>query len=344
MDTNPESVRHAFDSDTPGPAWPGATYDAWREIVERDLQGTPFEKRLVAHTYEGLDISPLYTARDWDHSGDPSGVPGQPPLVRNARTLGTSRGGWEVREERREPDPETLNTVMLEDLEHGAGSVDLCLNDAVTIGPDRAQPHGAMICTLDDLSRALDGVHLDYITLALTGGGVYCEAAAMVHALVTARNHDPQDLRLAFNADPLAELARTGRLPGPVGEMLDRLGALGSWTNERYPKSTSVRVNTAPYHDACATASQDLAISMATGLCYLRALIDSGLEPARPRARSSSSTASPPTSSSRSPNSAQRDACGRTPCSNTAASAKNSAPCASRPAPVGARSRTGIRG
>lgn len=277
MDAN-----HHAGSRTPHTAsdWPDASFKAWREVVERDLKGAPYEKRLVSRTYEGLEIHPLYTARDWDHDRDPTGIPGSPPLVRDALPLGRTRAGWEVREERREPDPETLNRAILDDLEHGAASVDLRLNDGVTIGPEHTAPDGAMICSLADLERALHDVHLDYITLSLTSGAAFAEAAALVHALVKAREIDPAHARIAFNADPLAELARTGRLPAPVDEMLARVGALGAWTAQTYPKSTSVRVNTAPYHDACATASQDLACAMATALASLRALEKAGLEPA----------------------------------------------------------------
>ncbi|GAB4547490.1 MAG: methylmalonyl-CoA mutase family protein [Phycisphaerales bacterium] len=281
MDAKPESVSDTVNRNPQGHTWPGANYDAWREVVEHDLRGAPFEKRLVAHTYEGLEIRPLYTARDWDHRRDPTGVPGRSPLVRDARTLGNSRLGWEFREERREPDPDDLNRAILDDLEHGAGSVDLRLNDAITIGPDRASAFGAMLCTLDDLAHTLEGVHLEYITLALTGGGAFAETAALVHAYVTAKGIDPGHARLAFNADPIAELARTGHLPAPIDEMLDRISALAVWADRTYPRATAVRVNTAPYHDSCATASQDLAISMATGLCYFRALIRGGLDPAR---------------------------------------------------------------
>jgi methylmalonyl-CoA mutase len=64
---------------------------------------------------------------------------------------------------------------------------------------------------------------------------------------------------------------------------------LAAWTAKNYPLVTAVRVGTAPYHHAGATAAQDIAFGMATAVEYLRAMTGSrsrepsgtGLGPAR---------------------------------------------------------------
>jgi methylmalonyl-CoA mutase len=72
-------------------------------------------------------------------------------------------------------------------------------------------------------------------------------------------------------------LAREGQLPYSLADGLTRLADLAAWTSARYPNVRAVRVGTAPYHHAGATATQDLAFSMATALEYLRAMTDAGL-------------------------------------------------------------------
>ena len=44
--------------------FPPASYDEWRALAEADLNGAAFEQKLVSHTYEGIDLQPLYTRRD----------------------------------------------------------------------------------------------------------------------------------------------------------------------------------------------------------------------------------------------------------------------------------------
>src|SRR5215831_12149392 len=45
--------------------FPPVSYEQWRASVEGELKGVPFEKKLVTKTLEGIDIQPLYTAKDW---------------------------------------------------------------------------------------------------------------------------------------------------------------------------------------------------------------------------------------------------------------------------------------
>ena len=218
----------------PGDVWSDATYEAWRAQVERDLRGAPFERKLVSHTYEGIDVQPLYTARDWDHAGDPAGFPGAAPMVRGARASGSAAGGWDARAERAEPDPGAFNAAVLEDLERGATSIDVRLGDAFASGLDPATPAGAakigaeglLALTLDDLDRALDGVFLEMAPLAVTPGAAFVEAAGLLTALYRRRGVDPTQASMGFNADPLAELAREGALPMGVEGALRRVGQL----------------------------------------------------------------------------------------------------------------------
>ena len=41
--------------------FPPVNYDEWRALAEADLEGASFEQKLVTHTYEGIDLQPVYT-------------------------------------------------------------------------------------------------------------------------------------------------------------------------------------------------------------------------------------------------------------------------------------------
>src|SRR6185436_14130901 len=89
--------------------FPPSSYEEWRRNAEAELKGAPFEKKLVGHPFEGIDIQPLYTAESWSSAGDPSGFPGFLPLTRGGRVLGQAVSGWDVRQEHLNPDPEAAN-------------------------------------------------------------------------------------------------------------------------------------------------------------------------------------------------------------------------------------------
>jgi methylmalonyl-CoA mutase len=266
--------------------FPPVSYDEWRALAEADLQGASFEQKLVSHTYEGIDIQPVYTRRDWPGEDDPVGFPGLPPFVRGARPLGAVQTGWDLRQEHAHPDLAVTNQAILDDLQGGVTSLLLRLDVAARNGLDPDDPaaaelagrDGLMVYHVDDLDAALTGVHLHMIGVTLEAGAAFLPAAAMLAALWRRRGVSPDQARCAFNADPLAVLARDGQLPVPAEAALYQMNGLASFTAANYPHVTSVRVGTAPYHHAGATAVQDLAFGMATGVEYLRSMTAAGLD------------------------------------------------------------------
>lgn len=263
--------------------FPAMDESAWRELAERDLRGAPFEKKLVTHTYEGLRLQPVYTpesaaAPAAAHSGDHPGTRGNHPL-------GVSQCGWDVRQERTEAGLEALNKAILDDLEHGVTSVLLRLDVGGRNGLDPTDPRaarlvgvdGVPIATVGDLRVAFDGVHLQMIGVALEAGAAFLPAASLVMAMWDEAGVDVGAARGAFNADPLGVLARDGQLPMSLESAYDQMAALAGYAAGTYRNVTSVRVGSAPYHHAGATAAQDLAFSIATGLEYLRALTERGV-------------------------------------------------------------------
>jgi methylmalonyl-CoA mutase len=266
--------------------FPPAGYDEWRALAEADLEGAAFEQKLVTHTYEGIDVQPVYTRRDRPGEGDPDGFPGLLPFVRGARPLGAVQTGWDLRQEHAHPDLDTTNQAILDDLRGGVTSLLLRLDFAARNGldPDEAPAaelagrDGLMVYHADDLDRALAGVHLDMIGVTLEAGAAFLPAAALLVALWRRRGVGPDQARGAFNADPLAVLARDGQLPVPAEAALALLADLAGWTAKNYPHVTAVRVGTAPYHHTGATAAQDLAFGMASAVEYLRAMTGAGLD------------------------------------------------------------------
>ena len=94
---------------TLGEDFPPVKYEAWRALAEADLEGAAFEQKLVTHTYEGIDVQPVFTRHDWPGEGDPTGFPGLPPFVRGARPFGAVQTGWDLRQEHAHPDLKAAN-------------------------------------------------------------------------------------------------------------------------------------------------------------------------------------------------------------------------------------------
>jgi methylmalonyl-CoA mutase len=257
------------------PEFPPVEYEAWRALVEQDLKGAPFERRLVKRTYEGIDIQPLYTAESLSGEDDAAGYPGLPPFTRGGTVLGCIEAGWDIRQTYDEPEPTQANRAILDDVSRGVTSIELRIQDG---GKTPGAGGGVSIDRLDDVERVLADVDLQGTAVALDGGGSFVPGSALLAALWQKRSADNAQVHGAFNADPLAALASAGRLPADVDRSLTDLAELATWTTKTFPNVTAVGVDTAPYHDAGAHVAQDLAYSMATGIEYLRAMERGGLD------------------------------------------------------------------
>src|SRR6185295_9247590 len=84
--------------------FPAASREQWLRLVDGVLKGAPFEKRLIAKTYDGLAVQPLY----------PRDAQARPVAAR------ASGAAWTVMQRVDHPDPAAANEQALHDLENGA--------------------------------------------------------------------------------------------------------------------------------------------------------------------------------------------------------------------------------
>ncbi|RAG87247.1 methylmalonyl-CoA mutase [Streptacidiphilus pinicola] len=239
--------------------FPEADHAQWQRLVEgvlrksgKDVSGAEAERALATALDDGLVVSPLYTAPE---TAQELGYPGLAPYVRGARP---AAGGWDVRQRHALPDPERANEAVLGDLENGVTSLWLAVGDSGI--------------PVSGLARALDGVYLDLAPVALDAGAQTGEAARELLRIYEARGVAKDAARGGLGADPLGHEARTGaQLANDDAVELARTCA------EQYPGLRALTVDALPYHEAGASAAQELGCSLATGVAYLRLLTDAGL-------------------------------------------------------------------
>ncbi|MER5806579.1 methylmalonyl-CoA mutase family protein [Streptomyces sp. NPDC002033] len=244
--------------------FPDATHEQWQRLVEgvlrksgKEVSGEAAEAALSTKLEDGLITRPLYTARP-DGDGPDTGFPGFAPFVRGGTPEGTGAAGWDVRQRFAGSDPVRVNEAALADLENGTTSLWL------TVG------RGGL--PADGLARALEGVYLDLAPVVLDAGAGYDEAARALLALYAERGVAPGDARACLGVDPLGHEARTGEALDPApGAALAREAA-ASWPGVR-----ALSVDALPYHEAGGSAAEELGLSLATGVAYLRTLTEAGL-------------------------------------------------------------------
>jgi len=234
-----------------------ADEEEWWTSVDKALKGASRQK-LFGVTEDGLEIAPLYARR----SDGP------------ARSLRPAAEDWTVIQRIDIGDPDAANAQILEDLQGGAGGLELVFPDAAT-----AYGHGTRVTDLAGLESLFKDVEANLISIRLEAGPDGPEALALMLALLEKKKIDPASVVLTAGFDPYGWTAVHGVAQADMDQVSRRLqDAAGSV----HALGSPARVLTADgriWHDAGATPAQELAYVLASAAAHLRLLEGTALAP-----------------------------------------------------------------
>lgn len=264
--------------------FPAPSYEDWRKLVEADLKGAPFDKKMLTQTYEGITLQPLYRGDDIRNLPHVSSFPGFAPFVRGATASGYLHEPWDVSQEIISSSPSEFNHAARNSVSRGSNALNMVLDQATRDGhdPDWARPddvgHGGLsIATLGDLDRALEGIDLEHVRLFVRTGASGMPFAALLAALAVKRKKALTALQGCIEMDPLGVLSHQGRVPQSMPGAYREMAALTQWAAQRAPQLQTICVHSRSWHEAGGHAIQELAFTLATGVEYLRRLNEATL-------------------------------------------------------------------
>jgi methylmalonyl-CoA mutase len=208
-------------------------------------------KRLTSVYPDGLEIDPLYTLPD----NQIIGYPAQMPLTRGSE-FPPQGLGWDPVQLHEDPDPARSRQHVLEDLAAGGTGIWLRVDeDAIAAA---------------DVAAVLDGVYPQAAVISVSSVG---QQAAAAQALLDFWAQSGQtDVRGNLGIDPLAAAAVTGQKADLTG--------LADWVTKTkpYAQARALTVDVTPYDSAGAGDIDQVAYAVATGIAYVRALAEAGVD------------------------------------------------------------------
>ena len=236
--------------------FPQATRAQWLKFVEAVLKSQSFEEKLVAKTYDGFSIEPLY-GRQAEARPAAARMPAAP---------------WRVMARVDHSDPAAANAQTLDDLENGA--TDLFLVFAGSIG---ARGYGLDASEIA-MERLLADIQLDAgISIELDLSPQAKNAPDRLAALVKRRGIEPGSLDIRFGFDPLGAMAAAGGRPLPWREIAPTFSALIASLLAQGFRGPFAAVDARAVHEAGGSEAQELAFALGNAVAYLRAMESSGM-------------------------------------------------------------------
>ncbi len=218
------------------------------------------EHLLETPTYDGFAIRALYTA--FDELAEPS-LPGDWPYVRGGDALRDVKSGWKVAEAFPAPgtgadEGTATNAAVLAALGDGVSAL------LIRVGEPGVAP--------EQLEGLLEGVYLSMAPVILDAGADFPAACEVMLALAAHVESDQRaTLSIDLGADPL-----TAPLSGRPTPAVEQVVAVAS----RVAGDRGVRAITVDgpaFHNLGASATWELAGTVAAAVAYLRVLTGAGL-------------------------------------------------------------------
>jgi methylmalonyl-CoA mutase len=248
----------AKDSEGPDIArWRSAVAGVLAKSTRRDPADLPAEpeRLLDSPTYEGFPIRPLYTTLD---ALQEPALPGKWPYVRGGDAMRDVKSGWRVAEAFPADGSAAAdaNGAVLVALTEGVSALVLRVGSAAA-----------------ELDRLLDGVFLDLVPVVLDADVDYVAATDAVLALLTDLDDDQRSrLSVDLGADPLTAPLSARSAPSVADVVSVAAKVTGYDGGVR-----AITVDGPAFHDLGASASWELAGSIAAAVGYLRVFGEAGI-------------------------------------------------------------------
>ncbi|MBR1414672.1 MAG: methylmalonyl-CoA mutase small subunit [Prevotella sp.] len=234
------------------------TTQEWLDIIEVDLKGADFQKRLVWRTNEGFNVQPFYRREDLKDLKTPDALPGEFPFVRGNKK---DTNAWYVRQNIVVSDPKEANQKALDILNKGVDSLGFYFpGDLVKA---------------ETVETLLDGLYLEIIEVNFcTCKRRSLDLAKLLVAYFEKKGLDKEKVVGSIDWDPMEKMVMKGKDTTPVLALAPQLVEV----LKDYPNFRCIAVNSEALNNAGAYIVQELGYALAWGNEYLQQLVDAGVD------------------------------------------------------------------
>src|SRR3954452_11752663 len=238
-------------------------------------------------TDSGIEIKPLYDESDLPGDlGDKLGEPGDYPYARGVPREMYRTQLWTMRQYAGYATAKESNERYRYLLAHGGTGLSMAFDLPTQLGLDSDDPRclgevgrtGVAIDTIDDMRTAFDQIPLDKVSTSMTINAPASVLLSLYELVGEEQGVDSKDLRGTTQNDILKEyIARGNFIYPPEGSM--RLTTdLFAYCNESVPKWNTISISGYHFREKGCSAVQEVAFTLSSGIAYVQAAVDAGLE------------------------------------------------------------------
>jgi methylmalonyl-CoA mutase N-terminal domain/subunit len=264
---------------------------------ERNLQTMATEERLTVapivgpgdprrFTDSGIEVKPVYTEADLPPDlAERLGAPGEEPYTRGVHPDMYRKQQWTMRQYAGYASAKESNERYRYLLSKGSTGLSMAFDLPTQLGLDSDNPRclgevgrtGVAIDSIDDMRIAFDAIPLDEVSTSMT---INAPAAVLLllYELVGEEQGVPSEkLRGTTQNDVLKEYIARGNYIYPPKPTMRLTTDLFAYCHANVPRWNTVSISGYHFREKGASAVQEVAFTLSSGIAYVQAALDAGL-------------------------------------------------------------------
>jgi methylmalonyl-CoA mutase, N-terminal domain len=236
-------------------------------------------------TDSGIPIKPVYTEEDVE--GLELEQPGEFPFTRGPYPDMYRGRPWTIRQYAGFASAEETNMRFKYLLERGQTGLSVAFDLPTQLGYDSDDPcadgevgrTGVAIDSLADMELLFDGIPLDRVSTSMTINAPAALLLLLYELVGEGQGVSGDQLRGTVQNDILKEYIARGNYIFPPRPSMRITTDLFAYCRDRLPRFNTISISGYHIREAGATATQELAFTLANGIAYCQAAVDAGLSP-----------------------------------------------------------------
>ncbi|MFJ9317368.1 methylmalonyl-CoA mutase [Pimelobacter simplex] len=234
---------------------------------------------------EGIDIQTSYGPADVAGLDALDTYPGLSPFLRGPYPTMYTTQPWTIRQYAGFSTAEESNAFYRRNLAAGQKGLSVAFDLATHRGYDSDHPRvrgdvgmaGVAIDSIYDTRTLFDGIPLDQMSVSMTMNGAVLPVLALYIAAAEEQGVKPEQLSGTIQNDILKEFMVRNTYIYPPAPSMRIISDIFAFTSQRMPRFNSISISGYHMQEAGATADLELAYTLADGVEYIRAGLESGL-------------------------------------------------------------------
>lgn len=259
----------------------------WKKASEETLTRFPERKRIFV-TGSNVPLERVYTPLDvqsFDYTRDLA-FPGEYPYTRGVYPTMYRGRLWTMRQYAGFGTAEQTNQRFKYLLRQGQTGLSVAFDYPTQIGYDCNHPlsrgevgkAGVNITVLQDMETLFDHIPLDKVTTSMTINAPAQVLLAMYIAVAHKQGVAPDQLGGTVQNDILKEYVARGMYIFPPRPSMKLVTDIFEYCSNNMPRWNTISISGYHIREAGATATQELAFTLANGIAYVQAAIDKKLD------------------------------------------------------------------